>query len=224
MAVSSINNYVSSTKIVNIYSKQWDVKEIQEHPTCINLSYDGTRIRWSGSFDMLKEFVESAIKLRGKWSSPGGNSKKFTFYSSDITITWYAKKQNTHFLHGNSSLVLIDILIEVCNTLLTSCDSTRPHLITKNNNKLTNGPLESSLVESRNDANTNDIPANPAAVKVSAEMHEHVLENDVQADRCGEEGSNPSLCEYLRKPDMIAVVNAVCWLLNLKGSSLTCLL
>ena len=47
----------------------------------------------------------------------------------------------------------------------------------------------------------NDIPANPAAVKVSAEMHEHVLENDVQAERCGEEGSNPSLCEYLRKPD-----------------------
>ena len=63
MAVSS--NYVSSTKSINIYSKQWDVKEIQEHPTCINLSYDGTRIRWSGSFDMLKEFVESAIKLQG---------------------------------------------------------------------------------------------------------------------------------------------------------------
>ena len=97
-------------------------------------------------------------------------------------------------------MVLIDILIEVCNTLLTSCDSTRPHLITKNNNKLTNGPLESSLVESRNDANTNDIPVNPAAVKVSAEMHEHVLENDIQAKRYDEERSNPSLCEYLRKP------------------------
>ncbi|CAB4040720.1 Hypothetical predicted protein, partial [Paramuricea clavata] len=154
MAVSS--NYVSSTKSVNIYSKQWDVKEIQEHPTCMyKLCYDGTRIRWSGSFDMLKEFVESAIKLQGKWSSPGGNSKKFTCCSSDITITWYAKKQNTLILHGNAT----------------------------------------------DDANTNDIPANPAAVKVFAEMHEHILENDIQAERYDEEGWNPSLCEYLRKPD-----------------------
>jgi hypothetical protein len=32
-------------------------------------------------------------------------------------------------------------------------------------------------------------------------MHEHVLENDIQAKRYDEERSNPSLCESLRKPD-----------------------
>ena len=77
---------------------------------------------------MLKEFVESAIKLQGKWSSLGGNSKKFTCCSIDITITWYAKKQNTLILHGNASLALIDTLIKVCNTLLSSRDASQKYL------------------------------------------------------------------------------------------------
>ncbi len=89
-------------------------------------------------------------------SSPDGNSKKFTCCSIDITITWYAKKQNTLILHGNASLALIDTLSEACNTLLTSGDSTRPHSTTKDNKKLTNGPLESILAESSNNANINN--------------------------------------------------------------------
>lgn len=71
------------------------------------------RIRWIGCFEALKNFVEYAVKLRGKWSSPGGTSKKFTCSSLDLTITWYYGKWNTLILHGRESSMLIDILSEI---------------------------------------------------------------------------------------------------------------
>ena len=111
------SEYVNITKSFHSLSKCWDVNKIRDHPTCINLNYDGKRFRWTGSLDSLKELVESVIKLQGRWSSPGGYTKKFICSNFDVTITWYARKQNTLILHvhGNTSLVLIETLTNVCN-------------------------------------------------------------------------------------------------------------
>ncbi|CAB4003662.1 AP2-associated kinase 1-like [Paramuricea clavata] len=76
-------------------------------------SYDSKRIKWIGTFDILKKFVECDLKLDGKWSSPGGCSKKFTCYNLDISITWYPKKLNTLVFHGEESSGLVDALINV---------------------------------------------------------------------------------------------------------------
>ena len=43
-----------------------------------NGSSNGTRLRWSGSFQMLQVFVECGLKMHGDWSSPGSSAKKFT--------------------------------------------------------------------------------------------------------------------------------------------------
>ena len=72
--------------------------EILKHKECSNLSYDGKRIKWLGSFDSLKNFVELGIKLHGDWTSPGGSSKKFSCHNSVITMTWYPGRQNSLIL------------------------------------------------------------------------------------------------------------------------------
>jgi hypothetical protein len=40
---------------------------ILEHKKCSNLSYNGIRIKWLWSYDLLKNFVELGIKLHGDW-------------------------------------------------------------------------------------------------------------------------------------------------------------
>ncbi|CAB4004552.1 Hypothetical predicted protein, partial [Paramuricea clavata] len=68
------------------------------------------------------KFVECDLKLDGKWSSPGGCSKKFTCYNLDISITWYPKKLNTLVFHGEESSGLVDALINVCAEAISEDD------------------------------------------------------------------------------------------------------
>jgi hypothetical protein len=57
------------------------------------------------------------FKLNGKWTSPGGNAKKFTCCSMDLSITWYPGKQNSLILHGEESLAVTEMLINVRKAL-----------------------------------------------------------------------------------------------------------
>ncbi|CAB4000623.1 Hypothetical predicted protein [Paramuricea clavata] len=68
------------------------------------------------------KFVECDLKLDGKWSSPGGCSKKFTCYNLDISITWYPKKLNTLVFHGEESSGLVDALINMCAEAISEDD------------------------------------------------------------------------------------------------------
>ncbi|CAB4024508.1 Hypothetical predicted protein [Paramuricea clavata] len=120
MADSS--NFVSSTKFHQNIPKIWNAKEICNHIASSNLSYDSKRIKWIGTFDILQKFVECDLKLDGKWSSPGGCSKKFTCYNLDISITWYPKKLNTLVFHGEESSGLVDALINVCAEAISEDD------------------------------------------------------------------------------------------------------
>jgi hypothetical protein len=65
-----------------------------------NLTYAGSRIKWTGDLNLLKNYVENVIGLTGTWKSLGGNAKPFKSSTFDFTLTWYPGKQNSILLHG----------------------------------------------------------------------------------------------------------------------------
>jgi hypothetical protein len=79
---------------------------------------------------MLKNFVEHTFELNDRWTSPGGNSRKFICSDLDLTITWYPRKQNSFILQGKLSFDLSNILLKACqkNTDIsaTEIDASRP--------------------------------------------------------------------------------------------------
>ena len=120
MTVSS--NFVSSTKFLQNIPKIWNAKEICNHIASSNVSYENKRSKWIGTLDILQKFVKYDLKLDGKWSSPGGSSKKFTCYNLDISLTWYPKKLNTLVFHGEESSGLVDALKDVCAEAISKND------------------------------------------------------------------------------------------------------
>ena len=108
-----------SNRVINFSSA-----DILKHKECVNLSYDNKRLKWLGSFDSLKNFVKSGIKLRDHWSSPGGYSKKISCSSPVISITWYPGKQNSLTLHGEASVALLDVLTEAARVIASKNIST----------------------------------------------------------------------------------------------------
>ena len=108
---------LSSTKNSYSHSNDWNFKEILKQKASSNLVYQDKRIGWIGSYELLRNFVECVVKLNGKWTSPGGSAKKFTCCSMDLSITWYPGKQNSLILHGEESLAVREMLINVCKLL-----------------------------------------------------------------------------------------------------------
>ena len=84
------------------------------HKDKLDLSNDGKRLKWNGSFEELVYFFETVAGLDGKWTSPGGNSKKLSNCKSNITLTWYYGKQRTLLFQGKEGFLLKDILIKFC--------------------------------------------------------------------------------------------------------------
>ena len=71
------------------------------HPVFLNsIVLEGTKIKWHGSFDELKLFVESHLNLKGKWSSPGGSTKQF---NSEQVMIKYSKQSSILSLEGEAS-------------------------------------------------------------------------------------------------------------------------
>ena len=124
---------LSSTKNSGSHSNDWNSKEILEQKASSNLVYQNKRISWIGSYELLRNFVECVVKLNGKWTSPGGSAKKFTCCSMDLSITWYPGKQNSLILHGEESLAVTEMLINVCK-LLTNGECTEGTKLSSNGN------------------------------------------------------------------------------------------
>ncbi|CAB4038401.1 Hypothetical predicted protein, partial [Paramuricea clavata] len=65
---------------------------------------DEGKLKWLGSLEDLKLFIESSLRMDGRWSSPGGNAKKFTLKSVEpdqqFGFVWYCRKQNTIVFQG----------------------------------------------------------------------------------------------------------------------------
>ena len=107
------HDFSSSTKIGNLTSLNLDVDIIRSLKGCGHLTYDGTRIKWSQDLQLLKNFVENIVGLRGNWSSPGGKAKRFTSVNSDLIATWYPGKQNSLLFQGKDGDLLKNYLVSV---------------------------------------------------------------------------------------------------------------
>ena len=56
-----------------------------------SLLYSENEFSWEGSLDELKAFVQNELKLRGKWTSPGGEVKLFT--GVNVSVKWLGRKK-----------------------------------------------------------------------------------------------------------------------------------
>ena len=91
----------------------WDLTEITRYKEEKCFIYDGKRIKWSDSFEMLKLFVKCAIGQSGNWLSSGGKYKKFTSCNTDLILTWNYEL-GLLSLKGNTGVNLENLLINVC--------------------------------------------------------------------------------------------------------------
>jgi hypothetical protein len=107
------HDFSSSTKIGNLTSLNLDLDIIRSLKGCGHLTYDGTRIKWSQDLQLLKNFVENIVGLRGNWSSPGGKAKRFTSVNFDLIATWYPGKQNSLLFQGKDGDLLKNYLVSV---------------------------------------------------------------------------------------------------------------
>lgn len=64
-----------------------------------NLINTGNEFAWKGSLEGLKIFVQTDLKLQGKWTSPGGEVKLFT--SKNYVIKWYGKNKRIVIVKDN---------------------------------------------------------------------------------------------------------------------------
>ena len=92
-----------------------DLKLISSDPSIgLYLCYDGKRVKWLNDLYSLKDFVKNVVKSSGKWSSPGGQSRKFTSSTFDISMTWYYGKQKTLLFQGKDGNELRETIIKAC--------------------------------------------------------------------------------------------------------------
>ena len=98
----------------NNYCNPFDSDKISEHISLKNVVFDGQRIKWCESYELLKDFLKTAFNQQGKWCLPGGNSKRFEASTSDFTVTWYPGKQNTLTFKGRSGCLAKEYLINLC--------------------------------------------------------------------------------------------------------------
>ena len=60
-----------------------------DQPSVVNgLSSDGFTYRWLGNFTDFKLYVEQRLKLAGKWTSPGGETKLFTASQDEFVFKY----------------------------------------------------------------------------------------------------------------------------------------
>lgn len=84
-----------------------------------NIGYDNGKLKWHGTFEHLKVLLEESIGLHGKWSTPGGQAKKFscecdyTVPDPQLTVTWYQGKQQTLVFNGNMAEEVKDKFIQI---------------------------------------------------------------------------------------------------------------
>ena len=105
---------ICSAKCSDFCIKSSNLDAFLAHKDELDLSYDGKRLKWNGSFEDLVYFFETVVGLNGKWTSPGGNSKKLSNCRCNIIITWYYGKQRTLLFQGKEGYLLKDILIKFC--------------------------------------------------------------------------------------------------------------
>ncbi len=71
-------------------------------------------MKWTGSLELLKEFVEKNLIESGKWTSPNGASRRFKSCNSGLCLMWYFAKPKSLLFQGKTGSFWRNILIRVC--------------------------------------------------------------------------------------------------------------
>ena len=85
-----------------------------------SMSYDGTRLKWTGDLSELNRIVREVWELEGKWSSPGGQSKKFSSTNCDFILTWHKGKAKSMLFKGKDGALVRDRCILICKQVTQS--------------------------------------------------------------------------------------------------------
>ncbi len=79
------------------------------------LQLNGERLLWKGTLQTLKDFVQKSLQEQGKWTSPGGEAKRFTSINGRFEMTWYGK-QSTLTFNGKEGNLIKDKLAAMVKT------------------------------------------------------------------------------------------------------------
>ena len=105
---------LSSKNYTQINPLSWDLHEINRYKDEKCFIYDGNRIKWTDSFEMLKLFTRCCVSQPACiWSAPGGKYKKFCNTNKDPTFTWNYELGNLSF-KGETGDILRILLIYTC--------------------------------------------------------------------------------------------------------------
>ena len=111
MADSMIS--LSSRNHTQFNPLNWDLHEINRYKDKKCFAYDGNRIKWTDTYEMLRLFIKCGVSQPGIWSAPGGKYKKFCSNNKDLTVTWNYESGNLSF-KGETGDVLRSLLINLC--------------------------------------------------------------------------------------------------------------
>ena len=110
---SSLDGYIGSKlkEWSTIASEKWSAKSIGSNNLHLDISKEGKnlKVKWTGDFESLKDFVEKNLKELGEWTLPRDQHR---FVSSDLCITWYSTTK-TLLLQGNDGNRLKETLIHI---------------------------------------------------------------------------------------------------------------
>ena len=79
-----------------------------------NMFYDSTRLKWAGDFESSKKIMSDVFSFQGKWTSPGGISKKFTSSNAELSLTWHSGKQNSLLFQDKDGYALREKRVFFC--------------------------------------------------------------------------------------------------------------
>ena len=92
-----------------------------------NLALNGNKLKWTNDLERLKHFIEEIVGIKGKWSSPGGGSRRFKSQCGQFQVTWYFKKQSTLLFQGELAEDLAVKLKEAITKAIEDAENLAKH-------------------------------------------------------------------------------------------------
>ena len=105
----------SSVSCHQNYPHNWNLHEMIRYKDEKCFSYDGKRIKWLDTLEMLKIFTKNVVGQLGNWLSPDGRFKKFVSSNSDLSLAWNYENGSLSF-RGKVGDCLKELFISMYST------------------------------------------------------------------------------------------------------------
>ena len=89
----------------------------------------------------LQIFIQDRLGIKGKWSCPGGSSKRFKAKEGEFILNWYFKKQSRVLFQGTQGINFKSKLIEQLENVKRANDHVESNSPTKNRAENEAGPI-----------------------------------------------------------------------------------